>query len=89
MAMPGHDVIGKILNPETQRPRFSKSETKSRIDLRAQTLEDARAGLDKDSGLPSSYALSFISARLLEPGNDLPLADAIDAALCPPGIPAL
>jgi hypothetical protein len=36
---------------------------------------------------PSSHALSFISARLLELGNDLPLVDAIDDALCRHGIP--
>jgi hypothetical protein len=87
MAMRGDDVIGMILDPATQRLRFLKTEAKSRIDLRAQTLEEARAGLDKDGGLPSSHALSFISARLLELGNDLPLVDAIDDALCRHGIP--
>jgi hypothetical protein len=87
MAMRGDDVIGMILDPATQRLRFLKTEAKSRIYLRAQTLEEARAGLDKDGGLPSSHALSFISARLLELGNDLPLVDAIDDALCRHGIP--
>jgi hypothetical protein len=87
MAMRGDDVIGMILDPATQRLRFLKTEAKSRVDLRAQTLEEARAGLDKDGGLPSSHALSFISARLLELGNDLPLVDAIDDALCRHGIP--
>jgi hypothetical protein len=87
MAMRGDDVIGMILDPATQRLRFLKTEAKSRIDLRAQTLEEVRAGLDKDGGLPSSHALSFISARLLELGNDLPLVEAIDDALCRYGIP--
>lgn len=87
MAMRGDDVIGMILDPVTQRLRFLKTEAKSRIYLRAQTLEEARAALDKDGGLPSSHALSFISARLLELGNDLPLVDAIDDALCRHGIP--
>ncbi|MGH8783129.1 Hachiman antiphage defense system protein HamA [Paraburkholderia sp.] len=86
MAMRGDDVIGMILDPETRRLRFLKTEAKSRIDLRAQTLIEARAGLDKDGGLPSAHALSFISARLLELG-DLPLADAIDDALLRHGIP--
>lgn len=87
MAMRGDDVIGMILDPATQRLRFLKTEAKSRIDLRTQTVEQARTGLDKDGGLPSSHALSFISARLLEIGTDAPLVDAIDEALYRHGIP--
>jgi hypothetical protein len=60
MAMRGDDVIGMIHDPATQRLRFLKTEAKSRIDLRAQTLQEARAGLDKDGGLPSAHALSFV-----------------------------
>lgn len=86
MAMRGDDVIGMILDPETQRLRFLKTESKSRINLRAQTLAEARVGLDKDGGIPSAHALSFISARLLKLG-ELPLADAIDDALLRYGIP--
>ena len=62
MAMRGDDVIGMILDPATQRLRFLKTEAKSRIDLRAQTLQEARIGLDKDGGLPSSHALSWPAA---------------------------
>ena len=87
MAMRGDDVIGMMLDPATQRLSFLKTEAKSRIDLRAQTLQEARAGLDKDGGLPSSHALSFISARLMELGTDAPLVDAIDEALYRHGIP--
>lgn len=87
MAMRGDDVIGMTLDPATQRLRFLKTEAKSRIDLRAQTLQEARTGLDKDGGLPSSHALSFISARLMELGTDAPLVDAIDEALYRHGIP--
>lgn len=87
MAMRGDDVIGMILDPATERLRFLKTEAKSRIDLRAQTLQEARTGLDKDGGLPSSHALSFISARLMELGIDAPLVDAIDEALYRHGIP--
>ncbi len=86
MAMRGDDVIGMMLDPATQRLRFLKTEAKSRIDLRAQTLEEARTGLNKDGGLPSSHALSFISARLMELGTDAPLVDAIDEALYRNGI---
>jgi hypothetical protein len=88
MAMRGDDVIGLILDPTTHRLCFLKTEAKSRVTLRAQTLEEARSGLDKDGGLPSSHALAFVSARLLELGNEMPLVDAIDDALCRHGIPA-
>jgi hypothetical protein len=86
MAMRGDDVIGMILDPATQRLRFLKTEAKSRIDLRAQTLQERARRLDKDGGLPSSHALSFISARLMD-GTDAPLVDAIDEALYRHGIP--
>jgi hypothetical protein len=88
MAMRGDDVIAMILDPATQKLHFLKTEAKSRIALRAQTLQDARAGLDKDGGLPSSHALSFISARLMELGTDTPLVDALDEALYRHGIPS-
>lgn len=87
MAMRGDDVIGLKLDPGTQRLRFLKTEAKSRIALRAQTLREARIGLDKDGGLPSAHALSFISARLMELGNVAWLVDAIDEALYLHGIP--
>ena len=86
MAMRGEDVIGILQDPQTQRLHFLKTEAKSRITLTAQVLSDAREALDKDGGLPSAHALSFISARLLEL-NNLPLADAIDDALLRHGIP--
>ena len=84
MAMRGDDVIGILQDAQTQRLHFLKTEAKS---LTAHVLTEARAGLDKDGGLPSAHALSFISARLLELGN-LPLADAIDDALLKHAIPA-
>ena len=87
MAMRGNDVIGLLQDPATQRLHFLKTEAKSRVSLTAQVLTEARGGLDKDGGLPSAHALSFISARLLELDNT-PLADAIDDALLKHGIPA-
>ena len=86
MAMRGDDVIGILQDPQSQRLSFLKTEAKSRAAFTTQVLTDARVGLDKDGGLPSAHALSFISARLLELGN-LPLADAIDDALLKHGIP--
>lgn len=87
MAMRGEDVIGLLQDPQSQRLRFLKTEAKSRAALTAQVLTEARAGLDKNGGLPSAHALSFISARLLELG-DIHLADAIDDALLKHGISA-
>jgi len=86
MAMRGEDVIGILQDPQSQRLTFLKTEAKSRASLAARVLTEARAGLDKDGGLPSAHALSFISARLLEL-NNLPLVDAIDDALLKHGIP--
>lgn len=87
MAMRGEDVIGIFQDPQTHRLNFLKTEAKSRATLTTQVVTEARANLDKDGGLPSGHALSFISARLLELGN-VSLADAIDDALLKYGIPA-
>lgn len=86
MAMRGDDVIGIHQDAKTQQLLFLKTEAKSRAKLTARVLTEARAGLDKDGGLPSAHALSFISERLLEL-NNLPLADAIGDALLKHGIP--
>lgn len=86
MAMRGDDVIGIFQHPQSQRLYFLKAEAKSRVQLTAKVLAEARAGLDKDGGLPSAHALSFISERLQELGN-LPLADKIDDAQWKHGIP--
>lgn len=86
MAMRGDDVIGIHQNAQTQHLHFLKTEAKSRVTLTAKVIAEARVGLDKDGGLPSAHALSFISARLHELNNH-PLADAIDDALLKHGIP--
>lgn len=86
MAMRGDDVIGIARDQATDRLEFLKVEAKSRATLSARVVREARAGLDKDGGLPSAHALSFISARLLELG-DTALADAIDDAQLKFGIP--
>ncbi|WP_322628990.1 Hachiman antiphage defense system protein HamA [Halothiobacillus sp.] len=87
MAMRGEDVIGIFQDTQTQQLHFLKTEAKSRVRLTTQVLTEARAALDKDDGLPSFHALSFISARLFELGNR-PLADEIDTALLKQGITA-
>jgi hypothetical protein len=87
MAMRGDDVIGMKQDPKTQRLQFLKTEAKSRATLTAKVLAEARAGLEKDGGLPSAHALTFISECLFAMKN-LPLVDAIDDALLKHGIPA-
>ena len=85
MAMRGEDVIGIAHDPGSAQLTFLKTEAKSRANLTGQVVTEARSGLDKQSGLPSPHALSFISARLLELGNHQ-LADAIDNATFNTGI---
>jgi hypothetical protein len=81
MAMRGDDVIGIQQDRQTGGLLLLKTKAKSRAALRAAVMAEARAGLDKDGGLPSAHALSFIADRLAELGNDA-LADAIlDAQL--------
>jgi hypothetical protein len=81
MAMRGDDVIGIHFEPETGELSFLKTEAKSRVALSAGVVTDARAGLDKEGGLPSAHALSFIADKLSDLGNEA-LADAIlDASL--------
>jgi hypothetical protein len=87
MAMRGEDVIGLAQDANNQRLLFLKTEAKSRATLTAQVVTQARAGLDKEAGLPSGHALTYISARLVEMGNE-PLADAIDNATLNVGIPS-
>ena len=85
MAMRGDDVIGMAHDPDNAPLRFVKVEAKSRATLAGAVLTLAREGLDKDGGLPSPHALTFISARLVELGNTA-LADAIDDAQLKTGI---
>lgn len=76
MAMRGEDVIALRQDSQTGRLQFLKTEAKSRLQLTAQVLIEARAGLDKDDGLPSAHALEFIADRLFEQGQEA-LAGAI------------
>jgi hypothetical protein len=85
MAMRGDDVIGIEQDSGNDHLYFLKSEAKSRVTLSAAVLVEARASLDKDDGLPSPHALSFVSERLLQAG-EIALADAIDTAQLKEGI---
>jgi hypothetical protein len=81
MAMRGDDVIAIQQNPQVGGLLFLKTEAKSRVALSAAVVTEARAGLDKDGGMPSAHTLSFIADRLAEIGDNA-LSDAIlDAQL--------
>lgn len=86
MAMRGDDVIGLRRNAKTGRAEFLKVEAKSRVKMTSGVINDARAALDKDGGLPSGHALSFVATRLADSGND-GLANLIDDAQLKDGIP--
>lgn len=87
MAMRGDDVIGISQDPQTGSLSFLKTEAKSRVSLSAAVVAEARTSLDKDGGLPSAHALSFIADRLAELGNNA-LSDAILDAQLKHGIQA-
>jgi hypothetical protein len=84
MALRGDDVIGVRID-ENDAMHFLKTEAKSRVNLPAGVLVEARTALEKHNGLPSPQALSFISEQLLLMG-DTNLADAIDDAALKIGI---
>jgi hypothetical protein len=85
MAMRGDDVIG-ILSPENNhKPRFIKTEAKSRASLGRQVLVEAREALNADDGRPAPHALAFVADRIRESGN-AGLADVIDDAQLKDGI---
>ena len=68
LPMRGEDVIGFIFN---EKPlRFLKAEAKSRKKLSRDVVAEARAALEKNSGLPLPYTLSFIMERLFESEQD-------------------
>jgi hypothetical protein len=86
MAMRGDDVIGVAIAAQpAERLLFLKAEAKSRAHMTAAVIQEARAALDRDQGLPSPHALGFLSARLLETGN-ANMADRIDRAQLQRGV---
>jgi hypothetical protein len=68
LPMRGEDVIG--FDFTTNPIRFLKTEAKSRAVLKAKTLEEARAALEKNGGLPLAHTLGFIMERLYELNED-------------------
>ena len=75
MAMRGEDMLA--FNETDERLFILKGESKSRAKLNTKTVQEARAGLNKNSGLPSPNALAFVADRLHETGKTN-LAEKID-----------
>ena len=87
MAMRGDDVIGILVNQDTQTIRFLKAEAKANKALSRAVLNDARDELDLDEGLPAPHALGFVAERLRESGK-LELSDLIEKVQLVDGIKA-
>ncbi|KZN51503.1 SAVED domain-containing protein [Pseudoalteromonas carrageenovora] len=85
MAMRGDDVIGIAVDLQRQSIKFLKAEAKANKALSRKVLQEARAELDLDEGLPAPHALEFVAERLRETGNQ-PLADLIEKVQLVDGI---
>ena len=87
MAMRGDDVIGIFVDQQQQTIKFLKAEAKANKALSRKVLQEARAELDLDEGLPAPHALEFVAERLRETGNQA-LSDLIEKVQLVDGIRA-
>lgn len=87
MAMRGDDVIGLAVDQQHQTITFLKTEAKANKALSRKVLQEARAELDLDEGLPAPHALEFVADRLRETGNQA-LSDLIEKVQLVDGIRA-
>jgi hypothetical protein len=87
MSMRGEDVLAFNLDPKGGGLKILKAEVKSRAGMRTAVIEEARAALSANSGLPSPHALAFVADRFNEAG-DTALGDALDKAQLKDGIRA-
>lgn len=87
MSMRGEDVLAFNLNPKGGGLKILKAEVKSRAGMRTAVIDEARAALCANSGLPSPHALAFVADRSNEAGDTV-LGDALDKALLKDGIHA-
>lgn len=85
MSMRGEDVLAFSLNPEGGALKILKAEVKSRAGMRTAVIDEARAALSANNGLPSPHALAFVADRSNEAG-DTALGDALDRAQLRDGI---
>lgn len=87
MSMRGEDILAFSLDPKGQNLKVLKGEVKSRATMTTKVIEEARASLSSNQGLPSPHATSFLADRLYEAGEQA-LCDALDTALLKVGLDA-
>ena len=80
MALRGDDIIGIRCDNQGQL-EFLKGESKSRVVLTTDVLDEAGAALDRDRGRPTRHSVIFVAERLRELGNDLLAKRLENAAL--------
>lgn len=85
MSMRGEDVLAFKLDPKGGPLKILKAEVKSRAGMRTDVINEARAALSANNGLPSPHALAFVADRANEAG-DTALGDALDKAQLKEGI---
>lgn len=85
MSMRGEDVLSFKLDPKGSPLKILKAEVKSRAGMRMGVIDEARAALSANNGLPSPHALAFVADRLNEAGDTV-LGDALDKAQLKDGI---
>lgn len=87
MSMRGEDVLAFNLNPKGGGLKILKAEVKSRAGMRTAVIDEARAALSANNGLPSPHAIAFVADRSNEAGDTL-LGDALDKAQLKDGVRA-
>ncbi|MWA29848.1 Hachiman antiphage defense system protein HamA [Burkholderia pseudomallei] len=70
MALRGDDFIGVRTNAEDEL-YLLKGEAKSRANLTAATIEEARTALSRDGGRPTATSLLFIADRLMDSHGEI------------------
>ncbi|MEO3714116.1 hypothetical protein [Roseateles flavus] len=75
------------MDPKNGGLNILKAEVKSRSGMTTAVINEARAALCANSGLPSPHALAFVADRSNEAGDTV-LSNALDKALLMDGIRA-
>lgn len=87
MSMRGEDVLAFNLDPKGAGLKILKAEVKSRAGMRTAVIDEARAALSANDGLPSPHAIAFVADRANEVGDTV-FGDALDKAQLKDGIRA-
>lgn len=82
-AMRGDDVLGARFDDD--EVQLAKVEAKSRASAGESVIREARAGLEREKGLPSSHSLTQFAERLLSTADDR-LGDAVMDLLLGAGV---